>query len=324
MSKISIALCTFNGSNYLRSQLKSIESQIRQPDELIICDDGSSDRTVEIVEAFAEKAPFIVKYSINEHNLGITKNFEKAITLCTGDLIALSDQDDVWHPQKIERCEEIFENRSDIGAIFSNAEVVDESLDPLGYDMWRKSDFTRREQQKVINGKAPVVLLKHYTVTGATMIFRADFRRVVLPIPSFWFHDAWIALLIASISGLTFIDEPLIKYRQHSDNQLGGRKNNIIRQIFDAFQVNRDDYCELEIKRYRSLLDRLLNISGRFYFSENSRSLLEEKIKHLQTRASMPRNRLLRIPAVLKELIQLRYYRYARNWGSVAMDLLFR
>ena len=323
MNKISIALCTFNGSKYLEEQLNSFISQVRQPDELIICDDGSSDGTLKIIDKFSQKALFRVNIIINDHNLGITKNFQKAIELCKGDLIALSDQDDVWHPEKLKRCEIILENRSDIGAVFSNADVVDESLHPLGYDMWQKADFTRKEQLRVINGKALAVLLKHYIVTGATMIFRAELKPVILPIPSFWFHDAWISLLIASISNIAFISEPMIKYRQHSDNQLGGVQKIIVKQISEAFQIDRDDYYKLEVPRYHSALYRLLNISESFNLSENI-FLMEEKIKHLQKRASMHRNRLLRIPAILNELIRLRYYRYARNWGSIAMDLLFK
>jgi hypothetical protein len=229
----------------------------------------------------------------------------------------------VWHPQKLKQCEDIFKNSSDIGAVFTNAEIVDESLNPLGYDMWQKAKFTRKEQLSVMNGKVISVLLKHYILTGATMMFRADFKPVILPIPSFWFHDAWIALMIASVSNIGFIRESMLKYRQHSKNQLGGVKKSLMRQIFEAFQIERDNYYRLEILRYSSAFRRLSTISDSFKLTKDI-SLIEEKIQHLQIRASMHRNRLLRIPAILNELIRLRYYRYARNWGSVAMDLLFR
>ena len=323
MNKISIALCTFNGAKYLTQQLDSFISQERRPDEVIICDDRSSDRTDEIVNNFIKKAPFKVKFVVNNNNLGITKNFEQAVRLCTGNLIALSDQDDIWHPQKIKLHENIFDNRSDIGVTFSNAEVVDQSLNPIGYDMWHRVVFTRNEQQKMLNGEAVSVLLKHYIATGATMIFRADLKPIILPIPSCWFHDAWLALMIASISNVSFISEPLIKYRQHSDNQLGGIQKGLVKQIVEALKTNRDDYYKFEILRYRLALDHLKNISDNFSVSENI-YLLNEKIKHLQIRASMSRNRFFRIPVIIKEIIQLGYYRYSRNWGSIAMDLLFK
>jgi len=323
MSKISIALCTFNGSNYLKEQLDSFISQDRQPDEVIICDDRSSDQTHEIVNDFIKRAPFKVKFVINSNNLGITKNFEKAISLCTGDLIALSDQDDVWHPQKISLHEKIFDNRSEIGVSFSNAEVVDQDLNPIGYDMWHRVVFTQSEQKKVQNEEAVSVFLKHFIITGATMVFKADLKPVILPIPSCWFHDAWLALIIASISNVSLIDEPLVEYRQHSDNQLGGIQKGLAKQIVEAFKTDRDDYYKIELLRYRLALDRLRNISDNYSVSENI-YLLNEKIKHLQIRASMSRNRFFRIPCILKEIIQLGYYRYSRNWGSIAMDILFK
>ena len=322
MNKISIALCTLNGSRYLEAQLNSFVFQERQPDEIIICDDRSIDHTVDIIEEFSRKAPFNVKCIINDNNLGVRKNFEKAIGLCSGDLVALSDQDDVWSPKKIKQCEEIFENKPNAGLVFTNADVVDESLNPLGYDMWRRSNFTPKDQLNIIKGKANAVLLRHYLITGATMIFRSDFKPVLLPIPDFWFHDAWIALLIASLSNIDFISEPMVKYRQHPDNQLGGIRKTLLKNIAWAFQINRKDYYTSELLKYRTALDRLSNIPDRFNCADDL--LLKEKISHLQRRASMQRNRLLRIPTIVRELASGRYTQYSRNWGSVAMDLLFK
>src|SRR5882762_9087557 len=99
--KISIAMCTYNGARYLREQLDSIAAQTRPPSELIVCDDNSLDETREIVAGFAASAPFPVRLGVNEQNLGSIRNFERAIKLCEGDLIALSDQDDVWLPEKL-------------------------------------------------------------------------------------------------------------------------------------------------------------------------------------------------------------------------------
>ena len=94
--RISIAMTTYNGSKYLNDQLKSFSQQDQAPDELIVCDDGSSDNTIKILEKFSLNAPFDVKIYQNESNLGFTKNFENALSKCTGDLIFLSDQDDIW------------------------------------------------------------------------------------------------------------------------------------------------------------------------------------------------------------------------------------
>ncbi|GAG35502.1 unnamed protein product, partial [marine sediment metagenome] len=103
--KLSVAMCTCNGAAFLPEQLASIAAQTRRPDELVVCDDHSTDKTVSIVESFAAKAGFDVRLVVNAQPLGATKNFEKAIGLCGGDIIALSDQDDVWLPGKLSRIE---------------------------------------------------------------------------------------------------------------------------------------------------------------------------------------------------------------------------
>src|ERR1043166_3411462 len=103
--KLSIALCTYNGAAFLREQLESIAAQTRTPDELVISDDQSTDGTLRLIEEFAETAGFPVRVSVNESNLGTAKNFEKAISLCRGDVIMLSDQDDVWHSDRLESVE---------------------------------------------------------------------------------------------------------------------------------------------------------------------------------------------------------------------------
>jgi len=101
MNKVSIAIATYNGAKYLKEQLDSIYTQTLLPFEVIVCDDGSIDETIKILEEFKELKG--LKYFINPIKLGFFRNFEKAITLCAGDLIALSDQDDYWLPNKLER-----------------------------------------------------------------------------------------------------------------------------------------------------------------------------------------------------------------------------
>lgn len=109
---LSIAMCNYNGAQYLQQQLNSISAQTRLPDELFICDNCSSDTTVEIIYGLSRKAPFPVRLYLNEVNLGTTRNFAKTIGLCEGDVIALSDQDDVWHQDKLLRIDANFVDTS--------------------------------------------------------------------------------------------------------------------------------------------------------------------------------------------------------------------
>jgi len=224
----SIAMCTYNGSHYLGPQLESIAAQKRMPDELVVCDDRSSDDTVSLVNHFARTAPFPVKIFINEKNLGYTKNFEKVIGLCEGDIIALSDQDDVWHPDKLHRMEVIFTSRPDVGGVFSNARLVDADLTPFNNTLWDVIRFTRREQDLVREGRSIDVLMRHPIVTGATFGFRSLHRNHILPIPAGWVHDGWIALIVATISRLEITEEELVYYRQHPESQIGAREKSPI------------------------------------------------------------------------------------------------
>src|SRR5262245_1278028 len=162
----SVALCTYNGARFLPEQLESIGSQSRQPDELIICDDGSTDNTVAIVKSFAREAPFPVRLEVNPTNLGSTKNFELAISRCGGDVIALSDQDDIWQADKLVQMERVLRQTPSAGAIFSDADVVDEQLAPLGYKLWDRYGFTKTRRRHLIAGHAFRVLLDQNAVTG--------------------------------------------------------------------------------------------------------------------------------------------------------------
>src|ERR1700760_1987549 len=117
-NKISVALCTYNGERFLGRQLASIQQQTRLPDELVACDDCSTDRTLEILNDFAAAAGFPVNIIRNEEKLGVAANFERAIRLCQGSLIALCDQDDIWYPSRLERSEEEFVAHPDVGLVF--------------------------------------------------------------------------------------------------------------------------------------------------------------------------------------------------------------
>src|SRR2546430_3977128 len=226
LNQISIALCTCNGELYLREQLESIANQTRLPDEVVVSDDCSTDRTLEIIDDFAATAAFPVRVHVNEQNVGSTKNFERAISLCEGNIIALSDQDDFWFPDKLRRIEDCFAREPQVGLVFADAEVVDEHLLPLGYRLWESIGFDDTRRKLMRTGRALDVLLPGWTVTGATMAFRANFRNLILEIPTDLplIHDGWIALMISSVSDVSFIEEPLIKYRQHARQQIGAKQ----------------------------------------------------------------------------------------------------
>ena len=150
-------------------QLESIAAQTVMPDEVVVCDDRSTDKTAEIVESFGRRAPFPVRLYLNEDNLGSTKNFEKAITLCDSEIILLSDQDDVWHARKLERIQETFADQPRTGAVFTDADIVDAVLRSTGRSLWKAVGFTQREQRNLRRGRGFDVLPP---TTNPTMTLR--------------------------------------------------------------------------------------------------------------------------------------------------------
>lgn len=317
--RLSVAMCTYNGALYLKEQLDSIAAQTRHPDELVVCDDRSMDSTVEIVKKFSSKVAFPVRVKVNKNNLGTTKNFEKAISLCKGDIIALCDQDDVWLPKKLMLIEGVFTGSAGVGVVFTDAEIVDELLRPMGYRLWQCLGFNAGEQNKVSGGNSIEILLRHNVAAGATMAFRAGFRELILPIPANWEHDAWIALLIAAWADVAIIGRPLIKYRQHFNQQIGAKKIGLAGQITFARRTDSNTYIS-QFNKFTAVRDRLLEHD---YDKDDIIKRVETKRAHLFKRANMPERRLHRLQTVVKELAAYHYQLYSHGWKSALKDFFF-
>ena len=150
--RISVALCTHNGARFLPEQLKGFLDQQRHPDEIIICDDVSTDATLELLEAFARSAPFPVRIYRNSENLGYSRNFMKSVGLCSGDIIAFSDQDDVWYARKLLRLEQFFLSHPDAGGIFSDGDLIDTSSRRIPGTLWASFQFRAKDQRRVAGG----------------------------------------------------------------------------------------------------------------------------------------------------------------------------
>ena len=218
---ISIAMCTYNGASYLKQQLGSIVAQSRLPDELIICDDGSTDATLDLLERFRASAPFATQVIRNPVNLGYTRNFAKAVALCSQGIIALSDQDDLWYPNKLAHLEQRFSFEPSIDGIFSDGDLMDSDSRPLGRMLWASFLFSADDQAQFNAGGAVEVLLQRNVVTGMAFAFRSSVKDLITSVPQSWIHDGWLAFLIAARHRLVADPEPLVAYRVHHAQKIG-------------------------------------------------------------------------------------------------------
>jgi len=326
--KISVAMCTYNGADFLAAQLESILAQSRKPDQIVVCDDGSTDETRAVLQKFEKESPDVILLRFNKQNLGSVKNFEQAIGLCNGDVIALSDQDDVWRQDKLQLIEQAF-SKASTGLVFSDADIVDENLKPLNRRMWNEVGFDADKRKLLRNGRALEVLTPGWTVTGATMAFRSQFVKICLPVPDgiAMIHDGWIALAIAAVADVVAIDDPLVQYRQHARQQIGaperveaGPEPRGLEKFETAFK-RRNDSADL-YKILETLEERLVAFTG-FYDTARALSFVGDYSFHLHVRAGLPqRRRLNRVPSILRELLSLRYHEYANGFKSAAKDLV--
>lgn len=205
MPKISIALATYNGAAFVREQLESFAGQARLPDELVVCDDGSSDATIAILEDFRSAARFPVRIHRNDATLGYVGNFERALSLCSGDIIFLSDQDDVWFSDKIERVVAEFEDRPDAMVVLNDQVIAGPDLNPTG----------TTKLANIRRSGAP----DYRFVTGCCSAHRRQWLSVVLPIPAIGCsHDRWINEIAHRLGVAHILPVPLQLYRRHGEN----------------------------------------------------------------------------------------------------------
>jgi glycosyltransferase involved in cell wall biosynthesis len=254
---VSIAIATYNGEKYLCEQLDSIKNQTYSDLEIIICDDGSTDTTWSILQNYAH-ADSRIKIFRNERNLGLVKNFEKAISLCTGDFIALSDQDDIWLPEKIKT---LLYTIKSCDLIHSDASLIDENNTVFEKSF---SSYSNKNHSNDFLG-----YLFGNNVTGCTALFRRSLLEGHLPFPEeVHVHDWWIAILAAKNNGVTYLHQPLIHYRQHNNNQIGATS---------AFHIPSYEIREKNLLAHIQLLRMILNY---FSFDSSTANFIHSLIRY--------------------------------------------
>lgn len=266
---ISIALASYNGEQYIKEQLDSILNQTLQNFEVVVCDDCSADRTWEVLQEY-QKNDTRFRIFRNEKNLGFKKNFEKAISLCQGEYIALCDQDDIWTPNHLEV---LLNTIGDNLVACGNAQIVDGEGKDKGYDLKSLEGLDKLYENNL--DTAYRVILNKNPFQGASMLIRKEFFEVALPIPeSVNYHDAWFSALSCLKNGFIYTPTIINKYRQHSNNVTSLYEKtllNIIKNFTPQSKVEDDRifYCKALQERLQTLTDEqkkfLINIC--WYYS---------------------------------------------------------
>ena len=318
MEKVDILLATYNGERYIKEQIDSILNQTHKEFRLLISDDGSKDKTREILEAYKNKDSRIEVY-FQENNLGVVKNFEFLLGKVEEKYYMFSDQDDIWKEQKIEKSLKKIEEGFDL--VYSDLEVVDENLNVIYSSYWKLKGIYNKIK-KYNNFEA---LYLNNFVTGCTMISKKELINSFLPLPNtskFVLHDYWISLILSQNGKIAYIEEPLIKYRQHKNNKVGSKKKSdelksideirklfieVKKEHFKVFIENEDKFKSEDIKKlnrkaleYYEMLETKNNINFKGWILFFNLYKYEEFLYSLQNFA------ILNLPIFVKILYRIK------------------
>lgn len=315
---VSVALGTHNGAAYIEEQVRSILDQSVPPDEIVISDDASTDGTVDRARTILDGVDVRVRILRNTEALGVSGNFEQAILACSSEFVALSDQDDRWHPRRIELSLAAFAATPALQLVHGDANLIDGDGHPLGVTLFTAIELDRRAIAAIHQGGAFDVLMRRNVVTGATAMVRRSLAVEALPFPSAWVHDEWLAIIAAAKDAMDVVDEPLIDYRQHQSNQIGVEKLGLLGKARRMLQPGAERSARL-LSRATQLEERL---RGMPEISVERRTAAGEKVVHERMRSALGARRSARALPVLRELGTGRYSAFGRGALDALRDVL--
>lgn len=278
----SVAMATYNGEKYILEQLNSFKKQTKIIDEIIICDDGSTDGTVSLIESYIKKNPSVnINFYRNEKNLGYSKNFYKAASLARGDIVFFSDQDDIWSESKVENVSKCF-SENEVGAVLGNFTLIDQ-----------KSHFVNKNKKgyKCFNayfGKFDFeILIKTFSCGGLNLAVRREYicKYSQFIIEHGLSHDVPLGIILASQKKLFYLDEVLVYHRVHSNN-VTRPSYNIVDRIKDyrkqpksAFhKYNWLNECQSIVFDYLTTEEKRSYIQARDFYKESYSALKSQSL----------------------------------------------
>jgi glycosyltransferase involved in cell wall biosynthesis len=319
VTSVSVALCTHEGERFVGEQVESILAQTVVPDELVVSDDASTDRTIEIVEGLLRGAATSLRVLNNESPLGVVANFQQAITSTTGDIVLLSDQDDRWHPDRVARTLELFRSHPSLLLVHSDATLVDAEGEPLGRTLFDALRATSAELGGIAEGRAFEVLLHRNLALGASMAVRRSLLAAAVPFPPSWVHDEWLAIVAAAQGpdAVAVVTDPLLDYRQHGANQIGVRASSAGARL-SRLRESRTARNRRLLAAAEALRERL----GELDVEPDAARRADVKLAHERARSAYPQSRLRRIVPVLAEWRTGRYASAGHGIRGAIADLL--
>lgn len=251
---ISVAMAVYNGEKHLKEQVDSILRQTISDIELVITDDCSTDGSWELMQQLAANDKRVRVFH-NEKNLGFLRNFEKAISLCKGEYVALSDDDDIWYPDHLEK---LMNALGDKVLVCGNSDFIDAEGNSLGTTLKYQESFDwvpNSDTRKFLS-----IMLFRNPYQGATMFMRRSLIEKALPIPeTMRYHDTWLASMACFCGGINYVDTPLMKYRRTETSITGmrqKRKSKLYRFLFLNFDSDRLDIVDAIRSRMEDSLTR--------------------------------------------------------------------
>lgn len=264
---VSICLATYNGEKYLKEQLDSIINQTYKNINLIVQDDCSSDKTLEIIDSYSDKLD--IKIYKNETNLGYIKNFESLIQKADGDFIAICDQDDIWDRDKISS---LIDNIKDSILIYSNSLLIDENSKSLS------KTLSSKLKNNFINSNTAINFLYDNSVSAHAILFKKELLPYIALFPNTLYFDSFIAATAASLNKIYFIDKNFVKYRQHSKNTLGNKKSNnqnLKSKVLNKLDKKNEAVANMLIKIQEMMKIQTLNIEEKDILKQLNNYYLE-------------------------------------------------
>lgn len=332
--RVSVVLATFNGARFVREQLDSLNEQTQLPDELVVVDDSSTDDTLAIVEEFSRTARFPVSVITQPHHMGTCETFEEGFRASSGDLLLICDQDDRWHPEKIEVMAHRMARRPEALLAFSDAVLVDAAGLRLSRSRWRIAGFGPAQWAAMERDPFGQMMMRQI-VSGCTAAIRRELLPALLPFPSglhpalpTMMYDRWISLLAAAAGAVLVVPERLVDYRIHPAQQIGIPAL-ALRRVAPQTTLRLGQFVAPRVEktgRFAYQQEHLKEIAKRLAAAEldtgDSSLWVRLADEHLRTRETLSDRRHTRVRPIVRDYLGADgYRRYSLGLAAALSDL---